>query len=140
VQSRARKLKTACLAPTVAAAEHPAPAHLAPPILQYQAWMKMGLHIATPNKRFGAGPLPRFQALRALALQTGRHFKYEVCGVRWGGRAPLPLQANARGARRQCCKHTCAEPSLDELKSCWSLAPCRRRWARGSPSLARSAA
>jgi len=41
-------------------------------------WMQMGLHIVTPNKKFGAGPLSRYLELKQLALKTKRQFMYEV--------------------------------------------------------------
>lgn len=44
----------------------------------YVDWMQQGLHIITPNKKFGAGPLARYQRLRDVMAQTGRHFMYEA--------------------------------------------------------------
>jgi hypothetical protein len=39
---------------------------------------QQGLHIITPNKKLGAGPLQRYQQLRQLQRDTGKHFMYEV--------------------------------------------------------------
>eukprot|EP00200_Dunaliella_tertiolecta_P005872 CAMPEP_0202346234 /NCGR_PEP_ID=MMETSP1126-20121109/5114_1 /ASSEMBLY_ACC=CAM_ASM_000457 /TAXON_ID=3047 /ORGANISM="Dunaliella tertiolecta, Strain CCMP1320" /LENGTH=366 /DNA_ID=CAMNT_0048937617 /DNA_START=43 /DNA_END=1143 /DNA_ORIENTATION=+ len=44
----------------------------------YTEWMQMGLHIVTPNKKFGAGPLPRYHELKQLAMKTKRQFMYEA--------------------------------------------------------------
>ncbi|KAF5832579.1 homoserine dehydrogenase [Dunaliella salina] len=44
----------------------------------YTEWMHMGLHIVTPNKKFGAGPLPRYHELKQLATKTKRQFMYEA--------------------------------------------------------------
>jgi len=41
-------------------------------------WMQLGLHIVTPNKKFGAGPLPRYLELKELAQKTRRRFMGEV--------------------------------------------------------------
>ena len=46
--------------------------------------MKRGIHIVTPNKMFGSGPMERYAALRRLARADCTHWFYEVrfaCGV-----------------------------------------------------------
>ncbi len=45
---------------------------------RYEAWMHRGLHVVTPNKRAGAGPIARYRALRALGETRGRHWLYEA--------------------------------------------------------------
>uniref|UniRef100_A0A383VBT6 Homoserine dehydrogenase n=1 Tax=Tetradesmus obliquus TaxID=3088 RepID=A0A383VBT6_TETOB len=45
----------------------------------YCSWLgQQGLHIITPNKKLGAGPLQRYQQLRQLQKDTGKHFMYET--------------------------------------------------------------
>ncbi len=44
---------------------------------QYAGWLAAGLHVVTPNKRAGAGPLARYRALRAEEGR-GRHWLYEA--------------------------------------------------------------
>lgn len=41
---------------------------------RYEGWMSRGIHVVTPNKRAGAGPLARYRALRG----AGRHWLYEA--------------------------------------------------------------
>lgn len=41
---------------------------------RYQGWLERGIHVVTPNKRLGAGPLARYRAVRGHA----RHFFYEA--------------------------------------------------------------
>ncbi|HEX4513811.1 MAG TPA: hypothetical protein VH054_09755, partial [Polyangiaceae bacterium] len=43
----------------------------------YEAWLRRGIHIVTPNKRAGAGPLTRYRAIRSHS-STSRHFFYEA--------------------------------------------------------------
>ncbi len=44
---------------------------------RYASWLDAGVHVVTPNKRAGAGPLARYRALRG-AESRGRHFLYEA--------------------------------------------------------------
>jgi aspartokinase/homoserine dehydrogenase 1 len=49
----------------------------------YCSWLgQQGLHIITPNKKLGAGPLQRYQQLRQITRETGKHFMYEVKATR----------------------------------------------------------
>ncbi len=43
----------------------------------YPHWLAAGLHVVTPNKLAGSGPLPRWQAIRA-ACASGARFRYEA--------------------------------------------------------------
>lgn len=43
----------------------------------YPGWLAAGLHVVTPNKLAGSGPLPRWQAIRA-ACAEGMRFRYEA--------------------------------------------------------------
>jgi aspartokinase/homoserine dehydrogenase 1 len=43
----------------------------------YEAWLRRGIHVVTPNKRAGAGPLARYRTIRGLS-GIGRHFFYEA--------------------------------------------------------------
>ncbi|KFN44573.1 bifunctional aspartate kinase/homoserine dehydrogenase I [Arenimonas oryziterrae] len=44
----------------------------------YADWLAQGIHVITPNKHAGAGPWPRFQAIRAASAATGARFRYEA--------------------------------------------------------------
>jgi len=44
----------------------------------YADWLAAGIHVVTPNKQAGAGPLARWQAIRAAATSTGARFRYEA--------------------------------------------------------------
>ncbi|QNP41544.1 bifunctional aspartate kinase/homoserine dehydrogenase I [Lysobacter solisilvae (ex Woo and Kim 2020)] len=43
----------------------------------YADWLAAGIHVVTPNKQAGAGPLARYRAIRA-ATRHGGHFRYEA--------------------------------------------------------------
>jgi len=43
----------------------------------YPGWLASGLHVVTPNKRAGSGPLPRWLAIRAACNDAAR-FRYEA--------------------------------------------------------------
>lgn len=43
----------------------------------YEGWLASGLHVVTPNKRAGAGPLDRYRRLRAEELR-GHQWLYEA--------------------------------------------------------------
>jgi aspartokinase/homoserine dehydrogenase 1 len=45
---------------------------------RYEGWLDAGLHVVTPNKRAGAGPLTRYAALRRASRERGRHWLYEA--------------------------------------------------------------
>ncbi len=44
---------------------------------RYADWLAAGLHVVTPNKLAGSGPMPRLQAIRA-ACAAGARFRYEA--------------------------------------------------------------
>ncbi len=44
----------------------------------YESWMRQGLHVITPNKRLGAGPLARYKAVQELRRSQLVHFFAEV--------------------------------------------------------------
>jgi homoserine dehydrogenase len=44
---------------------------------QYAHWLHRGIHVVTPNKRAGSGPLHRWEAIQA-ASRHGGHFRYEA--------------------------------------------------------------
>ncbi len=44
---------------------------------RYAGWLASGLHVVTPNKLAGSGPLARWQAIHA-ACADGTHFRYEA--------------------------------------------------------------
>lgn len=44
---------------------------------RYADWLAAGIHVVTPNKQAGSGPLERWRAIRA-ATRRGGHFRYEA--------------------------------------------------------------
>ena len=46
-------------------------------VSRYVGWLAAGIHVVTPNKLAGSGPLPRWQAIRA-ACAGGARFRYEA--------------------------------------------------------------
>ncbi len=44
----------------------------------YPAWLAAGIHVITPNKQAGAGPLQRYTAIRDARAHTGARFRYEA--------------------------------------------------------------
>ena len=44
----------------------------------YPAWLAAGIHVITPNKQAGAGPLERYAAIRAARAHGGSRFRYEA--------------------------------------------------------------
>ena len=44
----------------------------------YAGWLSMGIHIITPNKHAGSGPLARYSALRRASALHGSRFRYEA--------------------------------------------------------------
>ena len=44
----------------------------------YPQWLAAGIHVVTPNKQAGAGPLSRYEAIRAASRQGGGKFRYEA--------------------------------------------------------------
>jgi len=44
----------------------------------YAAWLAAGIHVITPNKQAGAGPLPRYRAIRTAAAAGASRFRYEA--------------------------------------------------------------
>ncbi|HOV97388.1 MAG TPA: bifunctional aspartate kinase/homoserine dehydrogenase I, partial [Thermomonas sp.] len=44
----------------------------------YPEWLAAGIHVITPNKQAGAGPLPRYQAIRNACAHSGARFRYEA--------------------------------------------------------------
>lgn len=45
---------------------------------QYPNWLAAGIHVITPNKNAGSGPLARYQAIAHAAKTTGARFRYEA--------------------------------------------------------------
>ena len=44
----------------------------------YPQWLAAGIHVITPNKHAGAGPLERHHAIRAAREKSGARFRYEA--------------------------------------------------------------
>jgi hypothetical protein len=47
------------------------------PAQHYLQWMQEGIHIITPNKKLGSGPLAQYQAVRRMQRESLVHFFYE---------------------------------------------------------------
>ena len=45
---------------------------------RYADWLAAGIHVVTPNKQAGSGPLPRYRRIRAAAAASGARFRYEA--------------------------------------------------------------
>src|SRR5690606_19111687 len=45
---------------------------------RYEAWLARGIHVLTPNKKPGAGPLARYRRLRQSARGRRGHYFYEA--------------------------------------------------------------
>ncbi|MBS0569718.1 MAG: bifunctional aspartate kinase/homoserine dehydrogenase I [Proteobacteria bacterium] len=44
----------------------------------YPKWLAAGIHVITPNKQAGAGPLPRYRAIRDACARGNSIFRYEA--------------------------------------------------------------
>ena len=44
----------------------------------YPAWLAAGIHVITPNKQAGAGPLERYAAIREAGAHGAARFRYEA--------------------------------------------------------------
>ena len=44
----------------------------------YAEWLAAGIHVITPNKQAGAGPLERYEAIRSARAHGGARFRYEA--------------------------------------------------------------
>lgn len=47
-------------------------------VAHYSQWLQKGIHIITPNKKAGSGPLPRFEDIRHQQAKTNANFFYEA--------------------------------------------------------------
>lgn len=45
---------------------------------RYAGWLAAGIHVVTPNKQAGAGPIARYAAIREAAAASGARFRYEA--------------------------------------------------------------
>jgi aspartokinase/homoserine dehydrogenase 1 len=45
---------------------------------RYAGWLDRGVHVITPNKKAGSGPLAEFEVLQRLGKHGGSHFFYET--------------------------------------------------------------
>ncbi len=45
---------------------------------RYAGWLAAGIHVVTPNKQAGAGPLERYHTIREAAAASGARFRYEA--------------------------------------------------------------
>ncbi len=73
------------------------------PAQQYLNWMKQGIHIVTPNKKLGSGPLEQYQAVKKVGRESYIHFFYEVSegAIREGRRLAQATVASKRPPRHE---------------------------------------
>jgi len=45
---------------------------------RYPEWLAQGIHVITPNKQAGSGPLERYRAIQAASRDGGGRFRYEA--------------------------------------------------------------
>ena len=45
---------------------------------RYAGWLAAGIHVVTPNKQAGAGPLAQYAAIREASAASGARFRYEA--------------------------------------------------------------
>jgi len=45
---------------------------------RYPEWLRRGVHLITPAKHAGSGPLARYRAIRAASTHSGARFRYEA--------------------------------------------------------------
>mmetsp|Transcript_44756 Transcript_44756/g.129446 ORF Transcript_44756/g.129446 Transcript_44756/m.129446 type:complete len:464 (-) Transcript_44756:91-1482(-) len=69
------------------------------PVEFYEGWLAAGADVATPNKRAGSGPYPRYERIMGAARSGGSRFLYEATV---GAGLPIlgPLQALRRAGDR----------------------------------------
>ena len=56
----------------------------------YSTWLKKGVHVVTPNKKVGSGPMGRYKECMSNAKESGAIWGYEViqrvaCVCNFGG-------------------------------------------------------
>jgi aspartokinase/homoserine dehydrogenase 1 len=44
----------------------------------YDAWLRRGIHVVTPNKKANSGSMPYYRALREASRAAGAHYLYEA--------------------------------------------------------------
>ena len=101
-------------------------------------WLSLGIHVITPNKRMGSGPLQDYLAVKEGQRRYGVHFLAEVCSFSLLGKDPfLSVQhpvsdnpscvASPYGSREghiisaNCALTACVRSTLDEP---WRLPAC----------------
>ena len=45
---------------------------------RYAGWLERGIHVITPNKKAGSGPLAEYERIRSLGAHGSSHFFYET--------------------------------------------------------------
>ncbi len=45
---------------------------------RYAGWLERGIHVITPNKKAGSGPIAAYEVLQSLGKHGGSHFFYET--------------------------------------------------------------
>ncbi len=85
----------------------------------YPAFMRAGLHVVTPNKKFGSGPLDQYRELRALSERCRRRFMYEVG---WGHNLPACVLGQGRvgGVPRSACRSSGDKQNTRARSASWT--------------------
>ncbi len=74
---------------------------------RYADWLAAGIHVVTPNKRAGSGPLAAFERLQAARRQAGTRYLYEATVG-----AGLPIIQTLRDLRETGDEIHCVEGIL----------------------------
>jgi aspartokinase/homoserine dehydrogenase 1 len=74
---------------------------------RYADWLAAGVHVITPNKKAGSGPLARFERLREARRRAGTRFLYEATVG-----AGLPVIQTLRDLRETGDEVVCVEGIL----------------------------
>ena len=87
----------------------------------YMEWLQRGIHIITPNKKLGSGPLDHYQQLRKFQRDSyirqfqrefNIHFLYEVRSAWWSGTLLCRQQVSCTACTACCGHHTPAAPPV----------------------------
>ena len=80
-------------------------------------WLSLGIHVITPNKRMGSGPLQDYLAVKDAQRRYGVHFLAEVCSLlphkreACGNAHPMSHSATCF-ASCPGCHEECRSPSI----------------------------
>ena len=68
-----------------------------PPVVLAAGWLERGIHVITPNKKAGSGPIADYEVLQSLGKHGSSHFFYETTvGANWTPHANLTIRPEVR--------------------------------------------